>query len=95
MSQAFECQLWLYTDDNCLIFQHKDIIKTETVLNKNSSMLYDWFVISKFSVHFCKDETKSVLFCSKHKIKYSKPLNILYNDIKTKRLTTKILTSHI
>ena len=37
------------------------------------------------SVHFGKDKTKSILFGSKHKIKKSKPLKILYNDIKIKQ----------
>ena len=32
-----------------------------------------------------KDKTKSILFGSKHKIKKSKPLKILYNDIKIKQ----------
>ena len=41
MPQAAECKLLLYSDDNCLIFQHKHIIKTETALNKNFSMLSD------------------------------------------------------
>ena len=41
MPQAAECKLLLYSDDACLIFQHKHIIKTETALNKNFSMLSD------------------------------------------------------
>ena len=45
MSQAVDCELLLYADDTCLIFQHKDITEIETVLNKNFSML--WFVDNK------------------------------------------------
>ena len=85
MPQAVDCELLLYADDTCLIFQHKDITEIESALNKNFSMLCDWFVDNKLSIHFGEDKTKSVLFGSKHKIKKSKPLNIQYNDIKIKQ----------
>ena len=82
MPQAVDCELLLYADDTCLIFQHKDITEIESALNKNFSMLCDWFVDNKLSIHFGEDKTKSILFGSKHK---SKPLNIQYNDIKIKQ----------
>ena len=85
MPQAVDCELLLYADDICLIFQHKDITKIESTLNKNYSMLCDWFVDNKLTIHFGEDKTKSILFGSKHKIKKSKPLNIQYNDIKIKQ----------
>ena len=85
MSQAVDCELLIYADDSCLIFQHKDITEIESALNKNFSMLCDWFVDNKLSIHFGEDKTKSILFGSKHKIKKSKPLNIQYNDIKIKQ----------
>ena len=85
MSQAVDCELLLYADDICLIFQHKDITEIETTLNKNFRMLCDWFVDNKLSIHVGEDKTKSTLFGSKHKIKNSKPLNIQYNDIKIKQ----------
>ena len=81
MPQAVDRKLLLYADDTCLIFQHKDINEIETALNKNFSMLCDWFVDDKLSVHFNDDKTKSILFSSKHKIKNLKPLNIQYSDI--------------
>ena len=34
MPQAVECELLLYADDTCLIFQHSDINEIETQLNK-------------------------------------------------------------
>ena len=52
-------------------------------------MLCEWSVNINFSVHFGEDKTKSILLCSRHKIKSPKPLNIEYNGIKTKRLKTK------
>ena len=44
MPHAVDCELLLYADDTSLIFQHKDITKTEAALNKNFRMLCDWFV---------------------------------------------------
>ena len=85
MPQAVDCELWLYADDTCLVFQHKDIPKIEWALNKNFSMLCDWFVDNKLTIHFGEDKAKSILFGSKNKFKKSKPLNIQNNDIKIKQ----------
>ena len=41
MPQAVDCELLLYADDTCLIFQHNDITETEATLNKNFSILCD------------------------------------------------------
>ena len=41
MLQAVDCELLLYADDTCLIFQHKDITEIEMPLNKNFSILCD------------------------------------------------------
>ena len=60
MPQAVDCELLLYADDTCLIFQHKDITEIESALNKNFSMLCDWFVDNKLSIHFGEDKTKSI-----------------------------------
>ena len=38
MRQAVKCELLLYADDTCLIFQHSDINETEIQLNKNFDM---------------------------------------------------------
>ena len=84
MPQAVTCDLLLYADDTCLVFQHKDVIEIETVLNKNFSSLCDWFIDNKLSIHFGEEKTKSILFSSKHKVKKFKPLNIHYKNIKIK-----------
>ena len=47
-----DCELLLYADDTCIIYQHKDIAEFETALNKNFSMLCDCLVDKKFSIHF-------------------------------------------
>ena len=85
MPQAIDCELLIYADDTCLIFQHKDIHEIEIVLNKTLSTLSDWFVDNKLSIHFGEDKTKSILFSSKHRLKNSKPLNIQYKDINIKQ----------
>ena len=71
MPQAVKCELLLYADDTCLIFQHNDIKKI------------DWFVHNKLSIHFGEDKTKSILFSSKRKVKKASPLNIQYKDKKS------------
>ena len=84
MPHAVKCELLLYTDDTCLIFQHSDINEIEIQLNKNFS-LCDWFVDNKLSIHFGEDKTKSILFSSKSKIKQASPLNIQYKGKKVKQ----------
>ena len=90
MPQAVDCELLLYADDTCLIFQHKDITEIVSALNKNFSRLCDWFVDNKLSIHFDEDKTRSILFGRKHKIKKSKPLKVQYNHIKIKQYSKVI-----
>ena len=59
------CDLLLYADDTCLVFQRKDVIEIETVLNKNFSSLCDWFIDNKLSIHSGEEKTKSILFSNK------------------------------
>ena len=44
MPQALSCDLLLYADDSCIVYQHKDINEIEKALNKNFSDLCDWFL---------------------------------------------------
>ena len=64
MPQAVECELLLYADDTCLIFQHNCIVEIESALNKNISMLCDWFVDNKLSIRFGENKTKSILLAA-------------------------------
>ena len=41
MPQPVDCELLLYIDGTCLIFQLKNITEIETALNKNFSILCD------------------------------------------------------
>ena len=85
MPQAVKCELLLYADDTCLIFQHNDIKEIEIQLNKNLSLICHWFVDNKLSIHFGEDKTKSILFSSKRKVKKASPLNMRYKDKKIKQ----------
>ena len=79
LPQAFFCDLLLYANDTGLIFQQKDIPEIETVLNKNLTVLCDWCLDNKLSIHFGGDKIKSI--CLAKNIK----LNIQHNDIKIKQ----------
>ena len=85
MSQAVRCDLLLYADDSCLLYQHKDVNEIEKQLSKDFSNICDWFVDNKLSIHFGDDKTKSILFGSKRKLKKIKTLNIRYQGIDIKQ----------
>ena len=76
--QAVNSNLFLYADDSCLMFQHKEVEEIERVLNNDFENICDWFVDNKLSIHFGEDKTKSILFASQRKIKTIKKLNIKY-----------------
>ena len=84
MSQAVECDLYLYANDSCLLFQHKSVTEIRKQLTKDFSNICDWFVDNKLSIHFGEDKTKSVLSSSKHNLKLVEELDIKYKDIKIK-----------
>ena len=69
MPQAVNSNLFLYADDSCLMFQHKEVEEIEKVLNNDFENICDCFVDNKLSIHFGEDKTKSILFASQRKIK--------------------------
>ena len=75
--QAVASSLLLYAYDTCLVFQHKIVIETGKQLIRDFSSLLDWFVDRKLSIHFRPDNTKSILFSTKHKPGNAKSLNII------------------
>ena len=85
MLQVVSSNLFLYADDSCLMFQHKEVEEIEKVLNNDFENICDWFVDNKLSIHFGEDKTKSILFASQRKIKTIKKLNIKYQDIEIKQ----------
>ena len=90
MSQAIYSDLFLYADDSGLTFQHKDVHTIEHQLNKDFANLCDWFVGNKFSIHLDEDKTKCIPFGSKHKLKNTGKLNIMYNGTKIKQYHPKV-----
>ena len=85
MPQAAKCELLLYADDTCLIFQQSEINEIEILLNKNFSLICDWFVDSKLSIYSGEDKTRSIPLSSKSKIEKASPLNIQYKGRKVKQ----------
>ena len=85
MKQAVSSDPLLYTDDSCLIFQHKHVTKIEKLLNNDFSKLYKWFLDNKLSIHFGEDKTKAILFGSKRKLRKGGKLNITYQGIDIKQ----------
>ena len=85
MSQAVKCDLCLYADDSCMLFQHKNVTEIKKQLTKDFRNICHWFVDIKLSIHFGVDKTKSILFSSKHNLKLVEALDIRYKDIKIKQ----------
>ena len=50
MKQAVDCDLFLYADDSCLVYQRKDVKEIKRNLNKNFSDVCDWFIDNKLSL---------------------------------------------
>ena len=72
--QAVVRDWFLYVDDACIVFQHKNVTEIEKQLIIDFSTLRHWFFDNKLSIHFEQDKTKSVLFGSKHKLGNAKSL---------------------
>ena len=85
MSEAVNSSLFIYADNSCLIFQHKDVEEIEKALNNDSENIWDWFVDNKLRIHFGEEKTESILFASQCNIKNIKKLNIKFKDIETKQ----------
>ena len=77
MSQTAECDLYLYADDSCLLFQHKSVTQIKKRLTKDFSNICDWFVDYKLSIHFAEDKMKSILFSSKRNSKLLEEVDII------------------
>ena len=74
----------LYADDTCTVFQHKNVSEIEKQLLRDFSSLCDWLVDNKLSVHFDLDKVKSILFGTKHKLRNTKVVNVVYNNTEIK-----------
>ena len=78
------CDLLLYADDSCLVFEGKDVNEIEIKLNNDFNSLCDWFVDNKLSIHFGEDKTKSIIFGSNRKMKNLQELEIRRAETKIK-----------
>ena len=85
MLQTVNCDLFLYADDACLLYQHRDLDKIKKELTKIFCNIFDWFVDNKLSLHFREGETKSILFSTKNKKKKIGILEIKYGNINIKQ----------
>ena len=81
MKQAVDCDLFLYIDDSCLVYQHKDAKEIEGNLNNNFSDVCDRLVDNKLSIHFGEDKTKCILFGTKHRLNKVSSLDVKYGEI--------------
>ena len=81
MPQAVDGELFLYADDSCLVYQHRDIKAIETKLNSNFSSVCNLLVDNKLGIHFGEDKTKCLLFGTKKRLKKEKNLNIRYGTV--------------
>ena len=79
MNQAADCDLFLNADGTCLVYQHKNVSKT----NQNLSNFFllsicDWFVDNKLSIHLEEDKTKGIPFGTNYKFAKVGSLDIRY-----------------
>ena len=85
MPQAVDCDLFLYADVTCLLFQHKDLERIKEELTKNFSNICHWFVDNKLSIHLWEDKTKSMLLSTKNRKRKIGTLDIKYGNAKIKQ----------
>ena len=88
MPQAVDCELFLYADDSCLVYQHRDAKAIEKNLNNNFSSICNWFVDNRLSIHFGEDKTKCILFGTKKQLKKHINLNMKYVTVHIKQYHT-------
>ena len=58
MLQAIKFDIFLYVNDICLVYEHKDINEIENLLNEDFSNIWDWFVDNTLSMHFGEKKRK-------------------------------------
>ena len=85
MPQAVKCELLLYADDTCLIFQHSGI---GFQANKNVSLICDWFVDNKLSIHFGEIKLSKFFLAIKVTLKTSS-FNIQHKGNQAKSYNTQ------
>ena len=61
MPGEISCEMLLYADGTCLVFQAKDLDIISEKLISEFNKLCDWFFDNNLSIHF-GDKTRSILF---------------------------------
>ena len=87
MPTVVKCNLFLYADYTCQVFQSKNVkdIETQFKWRFYKHMWFEWFADNKLSIYFGDDKTKSTIFTSKRKIKKLQKLEIICNNIRIKQ----------
>ena len=67
MSGAVKCKLLLYADDSALLVSGSDVSLIQRKLSQELSVVQEWLVDNKLSLHLGK--TESILFASKSKLR--------------------------
>ena len=67
MKQSVNCDLFVFADDSCLIYQHDGFCKIERNLNKDFSNICDWFADNNLSIHFGEDKKKNAYYLVQNK----------------------------
>ena len=80
MPMAIKCNLFLYADDTCPVFQRKNDKDIEKQLNEDFSNISHWSVDIKLIIHFVKYQTLSIRFAFKRNIKKFPKLDIVNNN---------------
>ena len=80
MPMAIKCNLFLYADDKCPVFQRKNDKDIEKQLNEDFANISHWSVDIKLIIHFVKYQTLSIRFAFKRNIKKFPKLDIVNNN---------------
>ena len=88
MKRAVDCDLFLYADGSCLVYQHKDVKEIERNLYKSFLDICDWFVDNKLSIHLGEGKTNCILFGTKYRLNKVSSLDIKYGEIHIKQYHT-------
>ena len=84
MPHGVTLNLFLYAIDSCFDFQAKDLIEIKKQLNEDFTIICEWFLDNRLSIHLGEDKTKSILFAPKSKIEKVPKPNISYKNIQIK-----------
>ena len=73
-----DCELFLYADDTCLVYQPKDVREIEQDLKSTFPNDFYWFIDNRQSIHVGYEKSKSILFGIKYKVNKVGSLDIRY-----------------